>query len=240
MTKREQMAGELLALGDRSAAWRAHLAARSGLPGPRANLELVEAFADVAPPALIDEFAADADEYLALCAAVALGRLLAEGGAADAAALVTRLRALAADERWRVREGVAMALQRVGDADPALLVRIVAKWSAGPTPLVARAAVAGVCEPRLLRDRATALAALDACERATVLLVSLPAQDRRGAAARTLRQGLGYCWSVAVAATPEPGLARFSRLAEAAEADADVAWIVRTNRSKARLARLLD
>ncbi|WP_432825025.1 mechanosensitive ion channel family protein [Dactylosporangium sp. CA-092794] len=36
------------------AAWPAHLRGNSGLPGPRANLELVQAVADVAPPDTLD------------------------------------------------------------------------------------------------------------------------------------------------------------------------------------------
>jgi hypothetical protein len=54
---------------------------------------------------------------------------------------------------------------------------------------------------------------------------------------RTLRQALGYCWSVAVAAAPAAGLPRFQALEE--YDDRDVAWIVRENRRKARLAKLL-
>ena len=53
---------------------------------------------------------------------------------------------------------------------------------------------------------------------------------------RTLRQALGYCWSVAVAADPESGLAAFRALDES---DPDVAWIVRSNAGKARLTGLL-
>lgn len=56
---------------------------------------------------------------------------------------------------------------------------------------------------------------------------------------RTLRQGLGYCWSVAIAADPTPGLAAYEILRCSAEHDADLAWIVRQNAAKKRLARLL-
>jgi hypothetical protein len=52
-----------------------------------------------------------------------------------------------------------------------------------------------------------------------------------------LRQALGYCWSVAVAADPATGLPRFRTLAAAD--DPDVAWIVRENSRKARLANVL-
>jgi len=57
-------------------------------------------------------------------------------------------------------------------------------------------------------------------------------------AIRVLRQALGYCWSVAVAANPGPGLPLFHSLE--ADPDPDIAWIVRQNRKKARLKSLLD
>jgi hypothetical protein len=52
-----------------------------------------------------------------------------------------------------------------------------------------------------------------------------------------LRQGLGYCWSVAVAGDPELGLPAFEELPLD---DPDVAWVSRENRTKKRLARLLN
>ena len=41
------------------------------------------------------------------------------------------LRTLASDPRWRIREAVAMALQRWGDADMAGLLAAMADWAAG-------------------------------------------------------------------------------------------------------------
>ena len=139
--------------------WPALLSEHSGLPGPRANLPLVDAVAELASQATIDALLDSGDEYLVMCAAAALGRR--------------------------------------GD-DPA--------------------------------------AALAACERLTARLAALPPGQRRGADVRTLRQALGYCWSVAVAADPAAGLPAFAALDVA---DPDVAWIVRTNKGKKRLASLL-
>ena len=106
-----------------------------------------------------------------------------------------------------------------------------------PRPLVRRAAAAAVCEPRLLRTAPAAACAIEVCSRATEGLAGLPSDGRRDSGARALRQALGYCWSVAVAADPAAGLPRFLSLA--ASADHDVAWIVRENGKKARLAPLL-
>lgn len=210
--------------------WGAYLTEHSGLPGPRANLELLDTVGDLAPEGLLRTWAEDPDEYLAACGTAGLGRLVERVDDADAA----RLRAAAQDDRWRVREGVAFALQRVGDRDPGLLRDLLAAWSDGG-PLVHRAAAAGVCEPRLLHEPATRAAALDALDAATTLLAALPQERRRDPDARTLRQGLAYCWSVAVAADPEAGVPRFERWAH--DPDPDVRWLVRQNLTKSRMAR---
>ena len=220
------------------AEWAHFLTQHSGLPGPRGNIELAQAFADECDPGLADEMLATDDEYLVFCGVVGLGRQLAERSGSDAAdELAERLRGYAADSRWRVREAVAMALQRLGDADLPRLERLVTRWAADDDPLVQRAAAAGICEPRLLADPHSAATALEVCAVATEALAAVPSDQRRDPAVRSLRQGLGYCWSVAVAADPHHGLPRFAALAETA--DPDVAWIVRENRRKNRLARLL-
>lgn len=216
----------------------AYLSRHSGLPGPRGNLELLAAFGDVADPGLIMTLATDSpDEYLRSCGTAALGRLILDGTGPARHVLIATLRARAGDLSWRVREAVAMALQRVGDGDPETLRRLVAVWVGDPSPLVRRAAIAGICEPRLLRSQATATAALAACDVASASLAATPVSVRRDPGLRTLRQALGYCWSVAVAGDPRDGLAAFARLTDSE--DPDIAWIVRENRKKARLARLL-
>lgn len=213
------------------AEWPAHLDAHSGLPGPRGNIELAVAVADLGDAALFDELIASGDEYRTFCGVVGIGR---DAGNPQVAA---RLHELSKDGRWRVREAVAMGLQRLGDHDLAALERIVLEWADDPHPLVQRAAAAAICEPRLLRTPPAAATAVEVCLRATAGLAARPVAQRRDDDVRTLRQGLGYCWSVAVAADPVPGLAAFAALDVT---DADVAWVVRENRSKKRLARLLE
>lgn len=236
MTKRGEFGDALRALGDQDVP--GFLTAHSGLPGPRGNLELLAAFGDVAPTGLILGLVGSDDEYLAACAVAALGRLAVEGTTERAGEILSLLHDHASDARWRVREGAAMALQRLGDGDPARLRDVVHAWAGDPDPLVQRAAVAGICEPRLLHDPRTAQCALDACQEATVSLAARPSPERGRTQVRVLRQGLGYCWSVAVAGSPDLGLPAFAALESST--DADVGWIVRENRKKARLARLLD
>jgi hypothetical protein len=213
-------------------AWDAYLAERSGLPGPRGNLELAAAVAEEAPAALLRRYARSPDEYLALCGAFGLGRLLAEG---DETA-ERELRELAQDPRWRVREGVAMGLQRLGDENPGHLERVALAWAGNDALAVRRAAVAGLCEPRLLARPSTAGTALDVLDEVTAALAAVPGDRRRGNEPfRVLRQALGYCWSVAVAAVPDQGFDRLERWA--GSEDRDVCWVIRENLKKARLRR---
>ncbi|MCU0282818.1 MAG: HEAT repeat domain-containing protein [Candidatus Nanopelagicales bacterium] len=233
-SKQARHAADLAAIGPDPQAVRAYLDAHANLPGPRGNLELAHAFADWAPDELVDRLAPDDDEYVRFCTVLALGQRLA---GRDDPGLVEVLRDHARDARWRVREAVATGLQRVGDRDLPRLAAIVEAWARDGDPLVQRAAVAAICEPRLLASEGGARAALAACRATTGALAAMPAQARRRDDVRTLRQALGYCWSVAVAADPSAGLPEFSKLR--ASEDPDVRWIVRENLRKARLQRVL-
>jgi len=51
-----------------------------------------------------------------------------------------------------------------------------------------------------------------------------------------LKKGLGYCWSVAVAALPDEGKALFSAWLDTT--DKDIRWILRENLKKNRLLTL--
>jgi hypothetical protein len=231
MGRQDEYFDELQRSTDRVALLRA----RSGLPGPRGNLELMQAAADVGDEAAFREWIAlgsgdqPTDEYLSMCGIVGLGRLLAEGRED----LTDELRAHAADIRWRPREAVAMALQRLGDVDTDRLFAVVSRW-VGDRAYVQRAVIAAVSEPRLLKTRKASQAAVDLVDQVTTNLEHMP--DRRSDEVRTLRQALGYCWSVVVASDPEYGWPRMERWLSSP--DPDVRWLLQENLKKARLIRL--
>jgi hypothetical protein len=217
--------------------WTPFLLKESGLPGPRGNLELAQAFCLEASPKQILELAGigpdEAPEntpraFLAFCGVMGLGKLIAHGDARPLA----RLRGCASDPRWRIREAVAMALQLIGDADVQLLIKEVRPWARGNW-YEKRAAAAGLCEPRLLKSATATGATLRLLDGITASM--LRAQDRSDEAFRTLRQGMAYCWSVAVAASPVQGRPFFEKWLTTD--DPDILWVLRQNLSKSRLTR---
>src|SRR5487761_145782 len=151
MGRVEQYRAELRRLSE----WEPFLKKNSGLPGARANLELVEAVGEEADADRLWRFSASSDEFLALCGAAGLGKV----ALMEPATVMTWLKELASDPRWRVREGVAIALQRIGREDMPQLVTVMQAWS-GEGPYIQRAAAAGLCEPALLKPREHAVETL--------------------------------------------------------------------------------
>jgi hypothetical protein len=241
--------------------WEPYLLAHSNLPGPRGNLELAAVVADLGTEAQFRRWASLGPDvapentpgcFLAFCGVVGLGTIMARGtgrgevpspglpfhdagGATLGGATppLRTLRALASDPRWRIREAVAMALQRWGDADMDALLAAMTHWAAS-NPLEQRAAAAALCEPRLLRQPEHAAAGLRILDEITA---SIPqATDRKSDAFKALRQGMGYCWSVAVAVLPAEGKPLMEKWL--ASADPDIRWIMRENLKKNRLVRM--
>lgn len=218
--------------------WRPYLLAKSGLPGPRGNLELAHAAALEIDASQIDAFLSipidqapenTPEVFLVFCGVLALGPLIAAGERQQ----FKRLRPYASDPRWRIREAVAMALQTVGDADTGLLVREATRWSRGNW-YEKRAAAAGLAEPRLLTSRSTTAPLLEMLDSITASMAR--AKDRKSEAFRILRQGMGYCWSVAVAAHPALGKRLMQKWLK--NADPDVRWMMKENLKKNRLAKM--
>ncbi len=213
--------------------WDPYLKKHSGLPGPRANLELVAAVVEEGDADRLWRLSVSPDEFLALCGTAGLGRI----ALLEPDTVMTWLREQASDPRWRVREGVAIALQRIGrESMPALLVQMKA-W-ARDVPFVKRAVVAGLCEPALLKANQDAVAVLELLDQITQAVSSTDPAARRDDGFVALRKALGYGWSVAAAAAPQnamPYLKKWIR-----STDKDVAWIMKSNLGKARMGGLRE
>ncbi len=234
-----------------------YLTERSGLPGPRMNLAIVNAFAEVVgevvgqvdPPVerleqLLDGWAAltpeaapvnDPREILPAAAVASYGQVavVRPDWWEDE---IAKLRRAASDPRWRVREMVAAALQRMLAADWERTQPVLSDWvSISETdPLIIRAAAAAIAEPPLLTTFERAQDALSIQAVAMAWLRNLPPERRQEEAVRTLRQALGYTLSVAVAATPETGITLINKMFTP-HPDEDIQWIIRENLKKNRL-----
>lgn len=218
--------------------WKEYILANSNLPGPRGNLELAEAvFQEGERDQFLNLIAADSPEieentpqaFALFCGVFGMGKLLSAGDRSH----LPLLKHYANDRRWRVREAVAMAMQKFGLSDMTALLDEMRGWSKGSW-LEQRAVVAGLCEPALLKDPAAVDEVLALLDEITAGLTH--ARDRKDDNFRTLRQALAYGWSVAAAADLEQGKPAMERWM--ISPDPDVRWLMRENLKKNRLIRL--
>ena len=218
--------------------WDQYLIDESGLPGPRANLELADAVAQEGDLERFRRYLAygpedapygSALEFLPVCGAIGLGRVLSEGRLD----IIEELRSHASDSRWRIREGVAIALQKFGDKDIDRLLSEMEIWSRGNL-LERRAAIASLCEPRLLKKPGSVQIVLDILDQVTKDI--LIEANRKTDEFIALRKALGYCWSVAAVAAPEEGKKLFGKWF--VNKDKDIRWIMKENLKKNRLMKM--
>ena len=180
----------------------------------------------------LDELEAPANsqlEFLAFCGVLGLGYLAARGQKQH----LSTLRTFSRDARWRIREAVALGLQRYGEEDMLGLIELMESWIEG-NHYERRAAVAALCEPGLLREPKWAQRIFDILDRITGSIVE--EVNRKADDFKVLRKGLGYGWSVAVAA--QPGIGKGVMEKWIGSDDKDVRWIMKQNLKKKRLIRM--
>jgi len=218
--------------------WDDYLMQESGLPGPRGNLELIQAVAEVGDEKTflhLLSFTPDKapvntqEEFLACCGTVGLGKLVVEGKRE----YLKKLRLLASDTRWRTRECVAMALQIYGEGQMEELITEMEKWAKGNS-YEKRAAAAALCEPKLLKHKEQASKVLQILDTITYSIKEI--QDRKDEGFKALKKGMAYCWSVAIVGNHGEGKELFEKWSSCT--DKDINWIIKENLKKERLKRM--
>jgi len=229
---------------------------QSHLPGPRANLELVNDLSHllaVLVPVQPDNVhmllnhlvhhhykeveSNTPDEFVRLCGVVAFGACAAERPEWRGET-VEFLDRCAGSGSWRVREGVAMAFQRLLVAVPLETLRHLITLAHKGDYFQQRAAIAAIAEPGLLNTPERVSGALDIQRVVLERLHKASAADRKREDFRVLRKALGYTLSVVTAATPKDGFALMRTCA--GWGDTDVVWVLRENLKKKRLAKFVE
>jgi hypothetical protein len=218
--------------------WIDYLKDNSGLPGKRANLELLMIVVNLGKEEFFNSCLKYNDkiaptntqgEFIAMCGVTGLGKLINNGKPE----YLGLLREYASDNRWRVREGVAFGLQIIGEKNFDTLILGIREWING-NDYEKRAVVAGLCEPKLLRENNNSEIVLEILVEIIESIKNI--SDRKCESFRVLKKGLGYGLSVAIVNNPEKGKAIFEKLKTIS--DNDIAWILNENLKKKRLEKM--
>ncbi len=231
MTKKEVLIQKLKLVIDDPNKLEKFVMENSDLPGPRANLELAFALAEVYEnrEVLEEWIEIDADRagvddprsFLPFCSAVCLGRLY---GKTKDRKIIGILKKLACDDRWRIREAVAFGFQRIGEDNFPELKRIFSEWIAKSDNREKRAVLVSLAHPKIL-DKNTSLFCFEILED---IFENLERDDDF----EILKKGLEFTISVYTAANPEHGFAFMDKWIGK---DRAIDGIIKSNLKKNRL-----
>jgi hypothetical protein len=227
-----------------------YLQKNSSLPGRRANLELGQVFAEMCREFMsehsreiwqlvnecidisIEEAPVNsAEEFVPFCGTIALGFCgYAKGEFTEEA--LEKLKFMANDGRWRIREAVSKGLNPMLRIYRDLTLTALESWIGEDNWLHMRGVAAGVASPSLLaEDRGFAQKALDfhdsICQKIQQNFQS------KSDDFMALRKGLGFTLSVVVCGIPDKGFPLMKQLLE--RNDPHLLWIVKENLKKKRL-----
>lgn len=210
MGKKEELIKHLKTIKDDTVILESYLVTNSNLPGPRSNLELAFAFAEVYENMdVLSEWlkitAGQADvndprSFLAFCAAVCLGKIYTKSKKSE---LISILKNLANDPRWRMKEAVAFAFQFIGENDFDELKSITSEWITNSNNDEKRAILVSLAHPPFLN----AENAEYCLEIADTILNKMDTENNF----EVLKKGLNFTISVFVAANPEAGFKLIER-----------------------------
>ena len=229
-----------------------YLLENSNLPGKRGNLELAFSFRDyiekIYLPAkeaafnnclrLVNENPARKakignEEFLPFCGIVGLGRI-AKIDFNRRNEILLLLRKNAQDDRWRIREAVAMAIQEIVAVDSSQTLEQLNKWLEDENYFVYRAVAAGLAEPYLMKDPQIAQAAF-LIHKSIIEKVGNE-KDIKTPEYKALVKGLCYTLSVIILGNKEQGFDYLDHLITIN--NPIIRKIVRENLKKNRLKRL--
>jgi len=229
--KREELIEKLKPIIDNPEKLEKFIIENSNLPGPRGNLELAFAFAEIYKNLdvllewlEITEDEADTNDpksFPAFCAAVGLGKIYTK---TKDKKLIPILKRLANDKRWRMREAVAFAFQIIGENAFEDLRSIFKKWIKKSNNLEKRAILVSLAHPKFLNKENARFC----FEMAETILREMDREKDFD----VLKKGLSFTISVFAAANPEAG---FKFIKKWIGKDKDIDRIMKENLKKNRL-----
>jgi hypothetical protein len=213
-----------------------YLLNHSNLPGPRGNLELLYDFSRHAREDIIvnclncirEDTANSPEEFAGMCGI--LGYAVLNSGNKES--VISFIRKYASHSSWRIRESVAMAIQEVSVSGLEKTIENLKPMIDG-NQFDQRAVVAGLCEPKLLKNEKLNNKILKIMVKLTKVLDH---DNRLDDSEESLRKALGYGWSVVIAASPENGKRNFETLFDLQ--GKHIRWIMKENLKKNRLVRM--
>lgn len=123
---------------------------------------------------------------------------------------LTRIEKEASHSSSRIREVVAIGIQKIKENNIGEIITNFEKWTDGDD-LEKRALVAALCEPKLLKGKSFIVQLVEILNKITMSFGKIEGKVFENQ--NSLRKTLGYGWSIAVGSLPDEGKLGFEKIA---------------------------
>lgn len=213
-----------------------YLLENSNLPGPRGNLKLLYEFSKDADEKEIKkcieyinpDVKNSPEEFVGMCGILSYSIR----NQSDLKGVISFLEKYASHDSWRIRESVAISIQEISEGKQDEVITELGNLRQG-NDFEKRAVVAGLCEPKLLKNEELNLKILNIIFEITKSLAHDKKLDERST---SLRKALGYGWSVVISKIPVEGKLTFEKMFDLN--GKHIKWIIKENLKKKRLMKM--
>lgn len=229
-----------------------YLKQNSNLPGPRANLSLASCLTDFllhVEDNLIDYYlniviswcnipaqkapTNTPEEYLPFCGFQSLGALFFRVQKPMQDQILSLLKKGMNDERWRIKESVAIAFQFIGEKDFTILKENFSRWLPNSNFSEKRAIIASLAHPPLLKDSYNANYSLTVSDTIMSSVLRATNIEKKTEGFKVLVKGLSYALSLFVSSSPNDGFLLLDKFANTK--DQIILKIILSNLNKSRI-----
>jgi|GEM_PF-1640777 len=227
-----------------------YLINNSNLPGPAVNLSLSYAFADLIKDIeysqgmynIITDWLVNYDEVdvnepkiiIPVSVIQALGEIFNKISINQIKnEIIDRFKYYSNDKRWRIREAVCFALQRIGENDFNAINKIFLRWINNASLLEQRAIIVSLAHYPILNKKDNILFSLEISE--VILNNILKYEDKKNEDFRIIKKALSFTLSVYVSKLPDDGFKLLEKWAKVD--DKDIKDIIKSNLKKSRLSK---
>ena len=137
------------------------------------------------------------------------------------------------DERWRIKESVAIAFQIIGEKDFTILRENFSKWLPDSSFSEKRAIIASLAHPPLLKDAHNANYSLTVSDTIMFSVLKATNIEKKTDGFKVLVKGLSYALSLFVCSSPDEGFQLLEKFANTK--DKIILKIILSNLNKSRL-----
>ncbi|MGL4108370.1 hypothetical protein [Clostridium sp. LP20] len=172
------------------------------------------------------------EEFLPFCAIKGFGEFYTYGSVKEQRYILSVFQSAMNDRRWRIREAVTMAFQRIARNNFFSIKKIINKFYPDSNLLEKRAFITSLADPVILKKESNVIFCLDLSEKILKEIMILTPKELNSIEFKILSKSLESILSIFVAYLPNEGFEMLKKFSIVSGDEKDISRILKSNLGK--------